>query len=62
MVGNPVRAPAPDNAMPGGSVEPLLTTYDDALPADKLMVGMVVPDATTLKAAPVTHEGVIETI
>ena len=60
-VGVPVKAPPADNAMPVGSVEPLLTTYDAALPADKLMVGMVVPDATSSKLAPVTHEGVVET-
>ena len=60
-VGVPVKAPPTDIAIPVGSVELLLTTYNDTLPADKLMVVMAADDATAPKTSPVTHEGVVDT-
>ena len=59
-VGVPVKAPPTDSAIPVGSVEPLLTTYDDAFPADRLMVVMAADNATAPKSAPVAHKGVVD--
>ena len=61
IVGVPVKAPLPDSAIPVGNVEPLFTEYEDALPADKLMVVMAADDTTAPKSSPVTHEGVVDT-
>ena len=60
-VGVPVKAPPRDNAIHVGKVDPLFTTYDDALPADKLIADMAAYDAAGTKSDPVTQEGVVDT-
>ena len=60
-VGVPIRAPAPDSTIPAGNKEPALTTYDDALDADRFIAVMAVPVATAGKVVPVTQAGVVDT-